>query len=181
MSTPIPPRLAGRPVFRGMAVPYIVKILDDGTPDFKIQEEAIRVECLVRKKCALCGQPLDEEFVFIGGASCAKQGLFIDPANHEECALYAAAACPFLAKGTGYAKNPKNADAIIEIVSDKRPKVMILYYTRSFEIVRLSGHIVAKAGPATKIDYDKMLVLDDNPEATAALLRDMTNRMFKPA
>lgn len=179
MNVEIPPRLSARPVYRGLAVPYTTKILENGTPDFKVQEEHLRQLCLRDRKCALCGEPLDEEIVFIGGSACAKSRLFFDPAAHEECALYATKACPFLARGTGYAKDPKNADAVFELVSDKRPKVMVMYYTKSFKLVRLSGHIAILAGPPTKIDYDKMAVLDDDPAATEAVLKQMVERMFK--
>lgn len=175
---PIPPMMAGRPVYQGLAVPYTTLVAEDGTPDFKVQDETKRIECLKHRKCGLCGQLLGDVVVFVGGSKCCDTRLYFDAPGHEECVLYATKACPFLAKGTGYSKSLKNADVVVDVVSDKRPKVMALYYTKSFWPVRLGNHIAIKVGDPVKIDYGQMPVFDDDPDGTAKALSDLVSKMF---
>jgi hypothetical protein len=78
-----------------MPVPYTVLVVD-GVPDFKVIDlEAFR-QCLLRRLCGLCGQPMGKTVVFVGGPPCEKNRLFVDPPMHEECVQYAVTVCPYL-------------------------------------------------------------------------------------
>src|SRR5215471_2327665 len=96
----IPERLAGRPRDRrGYVVPWSVFVEPDGTPQFTINEETKRLECLLRDLCPLCGSKLWRFRWFLGGPASAfhEQGAYSDPPMHFECMRYAVQVCPYLA------------------------------------------------------------------------------------
>jgi hypothetical protein len=101
----IPQRLATRPVFHGMIVPYGVLVLPDGRPDFKIPDLQRWFECAEKKLCAVCGDALDYWVWYLGGKVCVENEIYYDLAMHEECARYSAYACPYVAGRKGYAQH----------------------------------------------------------------------------
>lgn len=104
---PIPEKLKNRPVYKGMAVPYI--FIDQGGDviDFKGTDGIKVAECLWLKLCSLCGTKLDKEIAFLGGPISSVTLYYTFPPMHEECAEYAAKACPHLAKSKPYATDAK--------------------------------------------------------------------------
>ena len=96
-TTPIPKRLRGRPRVGGLPVPFANQVGPDGRADFRTLDGERRQACLDRNLCGLCGQQLGRPVVLIGSPADVELCLFFDPAMHEECALYAVAACPYLA------------------------------------------------------------------------------------
>lgn len=82
---------------RGYPIPWFTPIID-GKPDFQhIQpwkaEQAIREE-----RCWTCGERLELPCAFVVGPMCAVNRTSAEPPSHVECAIYAAKACPFLAR-----------------------------------------------------------------------------------
>jgi hypothetical protein len=165
MNVPIPGCLAHRPVYRGLAIPYMTFVGNDGIPDFKVNDEAKRISCLVHGLCAICGKRLDENMiVFIGGPLCVHHRLFMDPAMHRECALYCTRACPYLSRADGghsdaaprHAGDPAVKVEFREEVSIGRPSKMALYCCRGYQPVYNGGVLHALAGEAFDIDWDVM-------------------------
>lgn len=103
----IPKSLARRPRFRGFPIPWTVKMLPGGIPDFKEIDDQKRQRALTKRLCGLCGASLPKVVAFVGGPIAARQGQYFDPPMHEDCAVYAAKVCPHLALGKDYAASTK--------------------------------------------------------------------------
>jgi len=98
----VPERLRSRPRVGGLAVPYTAAVIN-GRPDFKVLNPERVARCIRNRLCGLCGQGLGREVTFVGGPKSARGRIYTDPAVHEDCAVYAAQACPHLARDKGYA------------------------------------------------------------------------------
>jgi hypothetical protein len=97
MSVRIPKRLKLRPKFRGLPIPYIALIDDQGKPDFRVTDERKRIDIMRRRCCQLCGDSLGKYFFFVGGTEAAKANAYFEPACHLDCLMYAMQVCPFIA------------------------------------------------------------------------------------
>jgi len=125
--TGIPFRLSRRPRdARGLVIPFTQFIRPDGTPDFRVMDEALTGKAIRRRLCSLCGEKMRGDVWFIGGPKCVANGLFYDPPMHRECALYALQTCPHLARAKGkYSTPPERiagaATVIVgEMVTDQK-------------------------------------------------------------
>lgn len=101
----MPERLKGRPRYGEYVIPYSVVVID-GVPDFRVTNMEHWFECIRRKLCAICGQPLEYWVWYLGGPSCVEGDVYFDLGMHEECCFYSAAVCPFLAGEKDYSKRP---------------------------------------------------------------------------
>ena len=157
---PIPPRLADRPLYRGLVIPYGTMILSNGDPDFTTNDEARRMEVMRDRKCAICGKPLDYWIYFIGGDKSYASRMFLDPAMHEECARYSMAVCPYLrnekAQHKTHTKSMDDVGLVVEankLMSMQRPAKMGLFLTRSYQIANLQGSLVCFAAPRKSAEW----------------------------
>ena len=96
MKIRIPKRLKVRPQWRGLPIPYIAMINDDGKPDFRVTDEHKRASVIRNRWCQLCGEPLGKYFFFVGGTDAAKHNAYFEPATHLDCLMYAMQVCPFI-------------------------------------------------------------------------------------
>lgn len=97
------PRVAALPQYHGFPIPYFAKIRTDGTPDFKITDEARRTLCAIERRCWVCGQILGRFTAFLGGPKSIGYRLFVDGPMHRDCAQDAMAICPFMLGRMDYA------------------------------------------------------------------------------
>ena len=162
-NVPIPDRLKGFSLYKGMLVHFTVFVGDDGLPDFKVVHEANRLKCMREKLCAICGQPLENPMVFIGGERSIKSSVFLDGPMHEECALYSTKVCPYLKietwAHTSREPRHKGQPGIIfktyDLVPISRPR-MGLYYTDGYEIVDMQGGLYYHAAMPFYVTWDAM-------------------------
>ena len=131
----LPARLAVRPKSgQGYPIPFVA-IEDDGSgkPDFRILNVERQMLCFDRQLCGICGQKLDYWCSLIGGELCEVNKVFVDPAMHEECALYAIQVCPFLRRDhSRYSHRPVPDRVVSDEYGDyDRPSVMMLFRTPS--------------------------------------------------
>ena len=131
----IPARLAKRPMFKGMPIPVTTFVDASGLPDFKINDSHQWQRCVIGKLCALCGESLEYYSWFIGGPGQLEHHTFVDSPMHEGCARYAAAVCPFIAYGRGYANHVKGyegtiVDELAPAETLTNPKTMYLMKVR---------------------------------------------------
>lgn len=96
MSIPIPKRLKLRPKYRGLPIPFIALIDQNGDPDFRVTDEDKRALVIRNRWCQLCGEPLGKWFFFTGGTEAAKANHYFEPAAHLDCLVYAMQVCPFI-------------------------------------------------------------------------------------
>lgn len=99
-SVEMPPRIAHlKRDRRGYPIPRFIDRAADinGEPDFRIMNGAYLAECVKRKKCWICGEPLGRYMTFPIGPMCAINRIIAEPPSHLDCCRYSAKICPFLA------------------------------------------------------------------------------------
>lgn len=114
----MPDRLKRRPQWRGMAVPFTTLIsLVDNVPNFKVTDRGAWDLCIDEKLCALCGERNEYWVWYIGSAHHLAKEVVFDLGMHQECALYAAVTCPYIALGKAYGDHcrPSKGAQIIEL------------------------------------------------------------------
>ena len=87
---------------KGLSYPYII-LEEKGIHYFKINDQYKVMECIIEKKCTICGTHLKDDMWFIGGPASAfhTNGAFNDAPVHKACGVYALKVCPYLVY-TGY-------------------------------------------------------------------------------
>jgi hypothetical protein len=136
MSVRIPRRLKQRPHWKGLPIPFIATIHEDGTPDFRVTDHHKRLHVIKWKQCQLCGEPLGRYFFFVGGIISANQNAYYEPACHLDCLIYAMQVCPFIVG--------KMEHADLEKVKKDNPDRIVLI-DPSYTAVK-SGHwVITKA------------------------------------
>jgi hypothetical protein len=85
---------------RGLPVPFVVLKDETGKHHFKINDTKKSEECINKRLCHICGNPLNlNNLWMIGGPGSTfdENGMYIDGPVHKECGLYALQVCPYLA------------------------------------------------------------------------------------
>lgn len=94
----LPARMRGLAIdARGFPVPKFVKIID-GEPDFRVIDDVYFIDAIRKRRCWICGGPLGSWQAWVIGPMCAINRVNSEPPCHRECAIFAAAHCPFLAQ-----------------------------------------------------------------------------------
>jgi hypothetical protein len=94
----MPLSMAKRPRdHRGYPVPWFTP-WHEGRWDFRYVEPGKVEQALREERCWTCGERLELPCAFVVGPMCAVNRTSAEPPSHVNCALYAARACPFLAR-----------------------------------------------------------------------------------
>jgi hypothetical protein len=135
--------------YAGLPVPFTVSWF--GTrPDFRvINPDRVR-DCVVQKKCAVCGYKLGDTAWWIGGPKCLALSLFADPAMHYTCAKESMRLCPFLNgkltqhRDGGFAEDVRTNS----LMTNERPESMYLMRgrTRNMKFVRFQTEVMIDSG-----------------------------------
>jgi hypothetical protein len=153
---PIPDRMRRLPISdRGFPIPKFVPYVD-GQPEFRGMDGRHMMECIKRKLCWLCGEPLGVHMTFVMGPMCAINCNNAEPPSHYRCAEYAAKACPFLAqpkmrrneKDTPWGDEPHVAGIAIK----RNPGVTLLWTTRHYQIMRHGPGVLFTPGETESIE-----------------------------
>lgn len=159
----IPARLKLRPIFAGLPIPYTT-LVRDGKPDFRTNDIELWRDAATRRLCSQCGQSLDYYKWFIGGEKClverrdpdgvvyALTGVFVDLAMHEECARYAAAACPFLRgdRSEWSKREPPQGAEVDKLIG--LPRRLGFFVTRDYRIVP-GPRLLVKTSQITRVEW----------------------------
>lgn len=136
---PIPPRMQQLPIdARGYPVPWFVEWIR-GEPDFRVMSRRKWGLAVRFGNCWLCGEPCGALRTFVIGPMCAVTRTTSEPANHIECAEFAAQACPFMTLPRAKyrkANLPANHVEAPGLPSDRNPGVTCLWTTREFSVFR---------------------------------------------
>lgn len=153
--TPMPERIAALPRDgRGYPVPWFVPVID-GKPDMQLLDERKQLRAIKERRCAVCGEPVGYWIAFITGPLGVANRVVNDPGMHEECARYAIAVCPFIARAGARraAKHHPDSERAIGGV-DARPDRMALYVTRSYRAISPDGrNVLIRMAPAARIEW----------------------------
>lgn len=94
---PVPVQLAHRPTLAGLVVPYVTPQAIDGRWLFGVIDQQRLWQCLTRRLCQICGQPLDQPFVLLLRETDLPRQRISEPGSHPVCAAYTIRACPMVA------------------------------------------------------------------------------------
>ena len=93
---PIPPRMQSLQIEeRGYPVPWFVQWID-GKPDFRVMDRKKWIRAVRFGNCWLCGEEVGKLRTYCIGPMCAISRTTSEPGSHQECAEFAARACPFM-------------------------------------------------------------------------------------
>lgn len=154
----IPERIKLRPTYGAHPVPFTTwRNPTTDVPDFRVIDTARQIEAIEHRLCGICGQKMDYWVAFIGGPMAIAARQFRDPAMHDDCARFAAIACPFLngrqheMRDGAEEKHPglvEHDDAIAGTLEKT-----LLYRTRSYDWRVVEKHgVVIFAAPAKHIE-----------------------------
>jgi len=164
----LPERIAQLPRDRrGYPIPFIVMRDDAGEPQFVVNDTRKVYEAMVRKLCGVCGQGLEAEVWFTGGASNALMngdvGVYVDGPLHEECKTFAMEVCPHLAHRM---TKPVNLEPIRRHMGEEGvrlrdasvlpgvPTLFVAVKTARFKPARLEGGLGWKVDkPFLRVEY----------------------------
>jgi hypothetical protein len=136
---PIPRRMQSLPVeARGYPVPWFVEWIN-GVPDFRVMDRRKWGLSLRFGHCWLCGEPVGASRTFVIGPMCGVTRTTSEPANHLECAEFAAKACPFMTLPRAKYRIAGLPSGHIEAAGmpiDRNPGVTCLWTTREFSVFR---------------------------------------------
>lgn len=139
---PLPiPRLLRRNVrHKGLPVPYIALMGEDGVPDFRVVDEHKRLRTARHHSCQLCGKPIGARFYFVGGPKSMAQLAYYEPPAHLECLMYAMQACPFIAGKIEHAEVAKVAQKHAGFASVKIDPNFETLRDPAWHIVKAQGY-----------------------------------------
>lgn len=145
-----PPAIAALPKnHAGYHVPWFVEWFD-GVPDFRVADSRKFRDALRFGLCWMCGKPRGRYGAFVIGPMCAVNRVSAEPPSHEDCAIYAARACPFLAnpkmrrRETGL---PNREDRYVAGEMIKRnPGVALVWVSRTFHVYRAPNGLLFDVG-----------------------------------
>lgn len=133
--------------FAGLPVPYVVPE-ENGKPDFRKTDPKMWLECVLDRKCPVCGKALGDWAFYVGGPACRNSEVFNDSGMHEMCAREAMRLCPFLSgvRG-GYRGDDLNAAPHQDATA--RPVTMYLMkgWSRSAKLIQVGKHVAVGSGP----------------------------------
>jgi len=142
---------------RGYPVPWFVAWVN-GKPEFRAMDRQKFFLATQKRLCWICGDYLEvhKTPAFVIGPMCAVTRTSGEPPSHEECARFAAMACPFLVrpymvrrdssdlKALGSRENPSHID--------RNPGVAMLWFTSIYHLEPDGASYVCKMGPAFKVE-----------------------------
>jgi hypothetical protein len=148
----------------GIPIFYTVRTDAEGKAFFTQVDNARREECIVNRKCGICGEPLVDDIVCVGEANeeTARKLRFAEAAMHEECAMYAISACPYL-RTPGYVMREKRAVPAGETIQSlagftvERPPKLALYFLKDYRAFKFQNgpmHMVGGRGELRKLPLE---------------------------
>jgi hypothetical protein len=149
----LPKRMAHLPVDRrGYPVPWFVARFD-GEPDFRVSDPVKFARASQERRCWVCGQPLTAFGYFVLSVVCAVDRVATEPPAHEECALFSAKACPFLARPAMHRREaglPANTFEAAGAVVDSSPGVVLVWGTLRYTLAPAErGYVFRLGEPAS--------------------------------
>jgi hypothetical protein len=127
---------------RGFPVPWFTP-WHEGKWDFRYVEPGKAEQAVREGRCWICGERLRLPCAFVAGPMCAVNRTNAEPPSHVECAIYAARACPFLARPK--MARPSGGEGVVHdedgmpgIVLMRNPGVAVVWVTNRPEYDRVT-------------------------------------------
>lgn len=159
----IPDRIKKLPVMRGFAVPYFVGHHPETRErDFRIADTGKLRDCIINKRCWVCGEGMGRNKSFVTGPMCCMTRTSAEPPSHHECAVYSAQACPFLTRPNmkrrqhEEIKGMANESTPGEMI-ERNPGVCAVWTTTGYELFRDGrGGTLIRMGDPEKVEWFAM-------------------------
>lgn len=162
---PLPKRVARLPIDRrGFPTPWFVEWIN-GEPDFRVMSAERHVRAVKENRCWICGDVLGKFLVFTVGPMCGINRVSAEPPSHNECAEFAAKACPFLVMPKmvrnehnipagfgpdGKEVSPENPGGIM---LKRNPGVTLLWTTFSYTIIPVKPSFLCQMGDPVAVAW----------------------------
>lgn len=159
---PAPTRVLALPRDRrGYPVPWFVAWIDSGSgrePDFRVIAPGKIDQAITRQLCWICGTRITGNYTFVIGPMCAVNRISAEPPSHRDCAIFAARACPFLARPGMRRREsniPDEARNPAGIMIRRNPGVALVWVTKSYRLVAdgRGGTLIEVGKPAATLWY----------------------------
>lgn len=144
--TEIPVFLSHLPVYGALPVPFFTDI-DPMTqrPNFRAHDPRKHARAVYGRLCGICGRTLNYWLsIIVGPTELAKRTTYM-PAMHEQCALYALQACPFLAA--------QQREAAIRPGDQAVPTAQLLAKPDRIALAKARNYHVLQASPVEGTEY----------------------------
>ena len=127
---------------RKYPVPYFVPWID-GKPEFRATFRETHIDCIDRRVCWVCGEPLGRFLSFVIGPMCTVNRISAEPPQHRDCSEFSAKACPFLVKPQMVRREMDRPEGIKRdpAMLEHNPGACVVYTTVSFRLVPHNGAI----------------------------------------
>lgn len=150
----MPPRIKRLPVDkRGYPIPWFVDYVD-GEPDFRVMDGRKLVRAVKESLCWICGQTLGSYKTFVIGPMCIVNRTSAEPPSHNDCAIFAAKACPFLTLPKAVRREANMPEAACEgagIMIRRNPGVTALWTSKSYGTFRAHNGVLFRLHDPTDI------------------------------
>ncbi len=118
---------------RGFPVPWFTP-WHEGRWDFRFVEPHKAEQAVREGRCWTCGERVGQRCAYVVGPMCAVNRTSAEPPSHVECAIYAAKACPFLARPKMVRPTIRDGiqgatEAMPGIMIDRNPGVALVWIT----------------------------------------------------
>lgn len=137
-------------------MPWFVAELPDGTRDIRVADFHRMREAIDNSLCWVCGQHVGANKTFVIGPMCAINRVTAEPGCHRNCALYAAMACPFLARPHMRRRDlpPEHeyAEPAGEML-ERNPGLAVLWNTRTWAAQRDHGGYLFSLGDPNDVEF----------------------------
>lgn len=150
-------RVGVLPIYGSYRIPFMTYINDSGVPDFRILDQPRIARCAKEALCGICGQKIEDMFVFVGGIATLEHRHYIDPPYHWGCVDFAFEVCPYLLGSRDYADPRPNMPT--DVIQGNNPEelrgvqMMALVHSRSYRVHLIDRMIVFTPGDAKMITY----------------------------
>lgn len=163
-ATPMPPRVASLPRERGFPVPWFVGWVDEagnevppgkGRAEFRAIGGGRIEQALATGRCWICGHSLGRFRVYVAGPMCGVNRISAEPPSHRDCAIYAAQACPFLARPHARRREnglPSELEEAPGVALKRNPGVAMLWVTEA-QTRRRADHLFPLPAPSEVLWY----------------------------
>jgi hypothetical protein len=128
---------------RGYPVPWFTAYFD-GEPDFRVLDPVKLTKAVQERRCWVCGEKMGAFNYFVISPLCAVDRTSTEPPSHEECAEFAARACPFLTRPAmrrRTASLPEESFEAAGVVIDHSPGVVLVWATLSYNVRRIDNGV----------------------------------------
>jgi hypothetical protein len=151
----MPARIAKLPVDkRGFPVPKFVTWFD-GQPDFRVIRPSSVVNCVRKRLCWICGEPIGVRMAFVIGPMCAINRISSEPPSHKECAVFAARNCPFLSTPLARRREKDLPEEryVLDGHIDHNPGVAAVWITKTYTVTPVDTGYLFKIGTPLSIAF----------------------------